>query len=358
MNPEELVKKVEALEKKIVLLEGSKSKGSNFLRKKRFRMRVIIPLLAISLIIMATLAYAATIPNTFVSGNIASASDVNDNFSYIVSRLWDLSGTGLYFDSGNIGIGTASPDSDTMLHIKNDSAIMNLMARIENTGTGDSYAMLGTKAGTYEYRIGVGSTGEGSWGVSDKWFLYDVNSNLMRMVVDSTGNIGIGTTDPNVKLEIANGALCVDDATDTCTTGTAGYIYATGATITGIDLAEKIPTKEKELENGDIVCLDIENNEHVIKCTDSYSSLVAGVYSTKPGVLLGKEYQGVPVALAGRVPAKISMENGAVKIGDMLTSSSRPGYAMKCDHICDYSNTIGKAMGNIDTDGEIVVLLK
>ena len=36
-----------------------------------------------------------------------------------------------------------------------------------------------------------------------------------------------------------------------------------------------------------------------------------------------------PVALAGRVPTYVVDENGSIGIGDPLTTSSRPGYAMK-----------------------------
>jgi len=37
----------------------------------------------------------------------------------------------------------------------------------------------------------------------------------------------------------------------------------------------------------------------------------------------------VPIALAGRVPTYVSGENGEIKVGDPLTTSAKPGYAMK-----------------------------
>jgi hypothetical protein len=59
-----------------------------------------------------------------------------------------------------------------------------------------------------------------------------------------------------------------------------------------------------------------------------------GVISTQPGLILGE--QGVKegmfsvyIALAGRVPVKVSTENGPIQPGDMLTSSLTPGVAMK-----------------------------
>jgi hypothetical protein len=36
-----------------------------------------------------------------------------------------------------------------------------------------------------------------------------------------------------------------------------------------------------------------------------------------------------PVALCGRVPCKVTDENGPIERGDLLTTSSTPGHAMK-----------------------------
>src|SRR5207237_1879002 len=78
------------------------------------------------------------------------------------------------------------------------------------------------------------------------------------------------------------------------------------------------------------------------KSAKRYEPLLLGVVSTKPGLVFdaGKTHLAgdnsglitrdkTVVALVGRVPVKISMENGAIRVGDPLTSSSRPGIAMK-----------------------------
>mgnify|MGYP001562030793 CR=1 FL=1 len=61
---------------------------------------------------------------------------------------------------------------------------------------------------------------------------------------------------------------------------------------------------------------------------------IIGVVSSKPAYIMGfgsdlKDMKSVPVALAGRVPVKVTLENGNIETGDPLTSSSKPGYAMK-----------------------------
>jgi hypothetical protein len=55
-----------------------------------------------------------------------------------------------------------------------------------------------------------------------------------------------------------------------------------------------------------------------------------GIVSTKPGFITGGYVSGTyPIALAGRVPTKVTTQNGAIAIGDALTLSQTPGVAMK-----------------------------
>ncbi|HVC08496.1 MAG TPA: hypothetical protein VNH15_00975, partial [Elusimicrobiota bacterium] len=61
---------------------------------------------------------------------------------------------------------------------------------------------------------------------------------------------------------------------------------------------------------------------------------------------LDKSYPGKPLVLAGRVPVKVDLEGGPIKIGDYLTSSSRPGYAMKA---AGPGPTVGIALENFGT---------
>ncbi|MFQ6117471.1 MAG: hypothetical protein ACE5LQ_04320, partial [Candidatus Bipolaricaulia bacterium] len=51
------------------------------------------------------------------------------------------------------------------------------------------------------------------------------------------------------------------------------------------------------------------------------------------------------LALMGVVPVKATAENGPIKPGDFLTTSSTPGYAMRCGDIerCEGA-IIGKAL--------------
>ncbi|MDD5750127.1 MAG: hypothetical protein PHU56_00545 [Candidatus Pacebacteria bacterium] len=69
---------------------------------------------------------------------------------------------------------------------------------------------------------------------------------------------------------------------------------------------------------------------------------LAGVISAQPAYLIGQEFSyemQMPVALAGRVPVKVSLEAGEIKKGDILVPSTRPGFAMRFNQ--DYLKTIG-----------------
>jgi len=97
------------------------------------------------------------------------------------------------------------------------------------------------------------------------------------------------------------------------------------------DLAEMYPTSEDGLEAGDVVAIDTNNPGKIRKTKDAYDKNTIGIVSTRPGfVLSGQQAENaVPVALAGRVPVKVTAEGGSIQAGDALAPSSIPGYAMK-----------------------------
>jgi hypothetical protein len=86
------------------------------------------------------------------------------------------------------------------------------------------------------------------------------------------------------------------------------------------------------LEPGDVLAIGPDGS--LTLTTEPYQDTLAGVYSTKPGLIGGaadgESTEGkVPLAVAGIVPVKVTTENGPVRPGDLLTSSSTPGHAMR-----------------------------
>ena len=135
----------------------------------------------------------------------------------------------------------------------------------------------------------------------------------------------------------------------------SGNLYVQGTLNPGgADFAEMLPA-EDGLEAGDV--LAIGRDGQLTLSTTPYQDTLAGVYSTKPG-LLGGAADGestagkVPLAVAGVVPVKVTDEGGPIAAGDALTSSSTPGHAMKAAkvHVGGISFfpsgvVIGKALG-------------
>lgn len=97
----------------------------------------------------------------------------------------------------------------------------------------------------------------------------------------------------------------------------------------GADLAEYYYSNTP-LEAGDLVAIQPDQPAGIDKSDRAYQKNLLGVVSTRPGLTLGPIAQNAyPIALAGRIPVKITDENGPIHAGDLLTSASRPGYAMR-----------------------------
>jgi hypothetical protein len=129
------------------------------------------------------------------------------------------------------------------------------------------------------------------------------------------------------------------------------------------DVAEDYPTRDETLRSGDVVAIDKNEKGFVKKTTEAYDYTVLGVFSENPALRLSQQdafIDGgyvVPVALAGRVPVKVSTESGEIKSGDYLTPSSTPGVAMKATKS---GGIFGQAMEGYSSDGigKILVYIK
>lgn len=159
------------------------------------------------------------------------------------------------------------------------------------------------------------------------------------------------------------GSVCVDDALG----GTAcpapdpvNTSIAAQAAITAnaFDLAERFDPEEP-VKPGDVVIAS-DRLGKVLKSNAPNSPKVLGVVSSQPGFLLGFPSAGVPIAMVGRVPVKVTAENGSIKIGDLLVTSSKPGYAMRAgpEPWKQTGAIIGKALEPLESgEGSITVFV-
>jgi len=149
-------------------------------------------------------------------------------------------------------------------------------------------------------------------------------------------------------------------------------LWATDAAIgspgTPGDLAEKVDIAVDDIaEAGDVVVVDPNGIDTYRRSSEAYSQSVAGVISTNPTITVGngKTSNTAVMAMVGRVPVKVSGENGAIKRGDLLVSASLPGYAMKYNPEDDNGlrmiGIVGVALDNFDgvsTTGKIMALIR
>src|SRR3990167_8718051 len=147
------------------------------------------------------------------------------------------------------------------------------------------------------------------------------------------GNVGIATTTPTEVLSV-NGNVSIE--------GTNCRDSGGAATCNNfVDIAELFPASEP-VESGNIVVADYENEGQVKKSSEPYESSFIGIVSTQPAIVIeggrivamgGFTPQNSTlkpaVALAGRVPVKVTDENGLIKIGDFITPSSKKLYGWK-----------------------------
>jgi hypothetical protein len=127
----------------------------------------------------------------------------------------------------------------------------------------------------------------------------------------------------------------------------------------GGDFAEMFPAAAG-IEPGDVLVIGPEGI--LIRSTEPNQTTVAGVYSTQPGFVGGQPVEGevagaIPLAIVGVVPVKVSAENGAIRGGDLLVTSSIPGHAMKAGPNPALGTVIGKALGKLETGTGVIKML-
>lgn len=151
----------------------------------------------------------------------------------------------------------------------------------------------------------------------------------------------------------------------------SGRLDAPGSTITCFDVAianadcaEEFDLSDQELaEPGTVMCLS--GNGSLTPSSRAYDKKVAGVISGageyKPGIVLDRQQKGgnrAPVALVGKVYCKVDADHGAIETGDLLTTSSTPGHAMKAANPAQaFGAVIGKALKALSSGRGLIPVL-
>jgi hypothetical protein len=242
--------------------------------------------------------------------------------------------------SGNVGIGTPSPE---------DRFTVDGTAPVATVRSG-GYLKLRPSGNDWDMRL------QANGSASNAYLSVYSGGDLTnpRMVVQASGNVGIGRSDPTYKLDV-NGTAHVSG--NVTIDGNLAAKYQ--------DVAEWVPSSEP-LSPGTVVVLDSTKSNQVTSSTTSYDTRVAGVVSEQPGIALGEKSDSkVLVATTGRVRVKVDATKSPIHIGDLLVTSDVPGMAMKSEPIMISGRQIhapgtliGKALEPLEKGkGEILVLL-
>jgi len=221
-----------------------------------------------------------------------------------------------------------------------------VVGRSDST-TNVSAGVLGEHSGVGIGVLGFSENGTGIWGKSASG-----QAGFFEGNVDIAGNLVL------FKDVIVGGqAFITEDLVifyDVEVNGQAvirGDLSAHNVHVTGADCAEEFaiaPTVE--IEPGMVMVLDQDGA--LQPSLQAYDKRVVGVISGAgdytPGLVLDRQPSSdhrQPVALVGKVYCKVDASYASIEVGDLLTTSSTPGHAMKAsDPSKAFGAVIGKAL--------------
>ena len=287
--------------------------------------------------------------------------EITNTANYFDAVLSTTNGAGSALSGMNTGIGNGGWGT---LGVAMDATAIGVMGVNYGGGEGirgNSYsntyaAVVGENAGSYGGVVGVNKNTDNTLsgagvvgridGVNTDGYIMYGDAVVGEMLGDAQGNLAVFRVDGVNMARI--------DKT--------GVGYFNGGTVnSGADVAEyfDVEGSRNSYEPGDVLVISQNSDRTVEKSSTPYSTLVAGVYATKPGVLLTEKNGeqddltgGVPMGVIGVIPTKVCMEGGPVKRGDLIVTSSIPGVAMKADaRKVQIGQVIGKALQDFNGAG-------
>ncbi|NML69844.1 collagen-like protein [Chryseobacterium sp. RP-3-3] len=251
--------------------------------------------------------------------------------------------------AGIYGISSGTGGFAGLFHASNPSGNGPALIAIAD-GNGNGITANASNSGD-----GIETTADGTGNAIFAWTPNFSNGRAARFVNFNTAN-----TNPALTVEThSSGSLAVFKSGNPGTVNVAridatGRGFFNGGTqSSGADVAEVFDVEGNisEYETGDILVISTDSDRTVERSSKPYSTLVAGVYATKPGVLLTEEHIDsdisgkVPMGVIGVIPTKVCLEGGKIKRGDLLVTSSQSGTAMKANpKKVKIGQVIGKAL--------------
>ena len=283
---------------------------------------------------------------------------------------------GMVIEGGNVGIGTTSPSGKLNVYQSADGAALDLdgagvnsanILDIEGSAltSGGSLARLysNSSSGATRNLVEIINDNTSAFNTTALYIQQDgAGENAVGLHVESSsgeaamfmGEVGVNDPSPDHIFTVDHNG----DGTN------IAYVNSSNAWTSGsADYAEYYYTVDTDLASGEAVCIDTTRENAVKRCARAADINLMGIISTSPAFLgnapseerRDKDPNYVIVGMLGQVPAMVSNENGAIRLGDSLTSATEPGYIMKADA---GDPTVGVALEELDeTTGTINVLI-
>ena len=343
-------------------------------------------------------------PSSLASGNNSEILFAEEkNYKYGMSIIYNGTDNRMYFygknnnttygpnltieREGNVGIGTENPtelfevvssgdnrtvsflgegrgESDATVYAKNQNASGGLACYFESNGEQTTVITRQNGTGAITKFLGPGD-------------------DLDEVRINNDGTINLYNSDHHRTISIDPAESNASDAgqiTLYSADGTTPTIEIDGAYLGygrittnelqitgGSDLSEFFNLSDYDLiEKGMVVSIDENNPGHLKISHQAYDKKVAGIVSgaknIKPGLIMSQKGTIADgehlIALSGRVYCKTDATKSPVEIGDMLTTSDLPGFAMKATDKEKASGAIiGKAMTSLKSGKGLVLVL-
>ena len=113
--------------------------------------------------------------------------------------------------SGNVGIGTDNPDKTLTVRGTSGDIVQAKIIYAGADGNRSGLILQNTHTGGREYGLYVGNDSTGA-GLGNSFGIMDNTAGAYRLIINSSGSIGIGTTSPGAPLTVEGSSFTNDDA--------------------------------------------------------------------------------------------------------------------------------------------------